>query len=213
MDHLDPKTSEGAIRAFAFRVARRLHAAGEHSLTKEDLEQEGWVAWCIAIKNYDAESGVPFLAYLRSGLHLHLNRYVEKHVERRIDEVHALSLDKPFGEEEDGELGEVIPSAAPSPLEALEERSAVIAISGMLSDEARLFVKLLYEQPESLLNEVLRVGDRCDYAREQGVVMNFNNRITKSMVFDLMGIATPKRGIILKEIDKAVASAQRREMI
>ena len=209
----DRKESEKAIRAFSYRVMRRLAAAGDHSLTQEDVQQELWLAWVVACQNYDAESGVPFLAYLQNGMRQHINRYIEKHVDRRHDEVTALSLDMTLEGNDLGEagdtFGEAVPSDDPHPGVGIEEESQFRWALSKLKPQAQMFLTLLKEQPVELLEEVRRVSDRCDYAKSRGIPGPFNNRLTAPMIFDLMGVSRVERIQITDELRKIGARACR----
>ena len=202
-DYRDPKESAKAVSAFAGRVMRRL-AKTDVSTSREDVEQELWIAWCVACQNYDPASGVPFLAYLRNGMRLHVNRWVEKHFERRQQELFALSFDmKGEGSEDDtecGTLNDIIPSAAPAPDAAIEHRSAVSWAMSRLSPRAQMFVSILESQPVELLDEIHKIESRVEYARERGIPAYFSHRLTAAMVFDLMGADRVERVRINKEL-------------
>lgn len=205
-DYKDWRYAEPAIKSFAYKVARRLLAVGAPTMTLEDVTQELWVAWCIAVESYDPESNVPFLAFLRSGMKMHMNRYIEKNVNRRIAEVWATSFDASVGDdEEDGAtLHESIPSADPSPFDKIAEDQAIERISKRLSKDARVFLNILYKQPPEILAEVRALSARYEYARERGLKPYFSNRLTSAVIFDAMGISSARRTKIIREIEKAV---------
>lgn len=193
------------VRSFAGRVARRINSMTHDRRDIDDIEQECWVAWCLANKAYNPESGVPFGAYLMNGMKLHMNRYVEKNIGRRTDEVFAVSLDQSVNPNDDqGEdlLGEMIAAEIDSPLVALEEADQFVLVCKLLTPRARQFVEILYRQPEAMLAEVRALGARSELGHTQGITVPFSNRLTSSMVFKLMGVTSAERTSILREIDQ-----------
>lgn len=194
----DIEESRKAIDAFAFRAVRRAHAAGDRSLTIEDIKSELWIAWCLACDSYDAEKGVPWLAYLRNGMRLHINRYIEKHVNRRHDEVVALSLD--FHSEDDGSFQDIVPCENPLPDQLLEGASHKAQVIKRLSLRARQFVTILSDQPQEILAEVRCLHAKGEYMRSQGASSIVSTTLTAAMVFDLMGANRFERTKIAREI-------------
>jgi hypothetical protein len=203
--------SAKAIKAFAFRVEKRLRSAGDHVTTRDDIEQELWIAWCLARDAYNAESGVPFMAYLRNGMRLHINRWVEKHVDRRHDEVCGLRLDKTSdaANGETDELYDVIASDEELPDVQIERKCQMAFILGKLSPRAQAFVTLLETQPPELLAEVRRVEQRVEFARQRGIATHFCYRLTAAMVFDLMGADRAERRKINSELSRLAEKVQR----
>lgn len=203
MIYRDPAYSEKAINSFAFKVSRRLYAAGDRTMSMDDIRQELWIAWTIAVQSFKEEQGIPFLAYLRNGMRLHINRYIEKHVTRRHSEVIAFSLD---GENDEGKSTtsyEQVPSADPKPDEDIQEKSAVDALCRRLSPIAAQFVRLLYEQPEPLMKEVVAIVRKAEFASSMNQVVVNSGRLTRTMIFDLLGVPMNKRTDVLREIENA----------
>lgn len=208
MEFRDWKFSEATVKSFANKVVRRLFSVGVPTLSREDIEQELWIAWCLAVKSYQPETNVPFLAYLRGGMRLHMNRHIEKNVGRRISEVWAKSFDAPVTEADGASamsLTEIVASPDPSPLVKIEEDQLMAKVTKRLSEDARIFLNILYNQPPEILAEVRALQARSDYARERGMSTFFSNRLTSAVIFDAMGISTHKRGKILREIEKVAA--------
>lgn len=197
----DPKQDAKQVNSFASRALMRVRAAGDHITSLEDLKQELWVAWCLAVENFDAKAGVPFGAYLQRGMRQHINRHIEKHVSRRHDEVTALSLDYTVrDDDEEVAFADAVPSADPSPDVEIEWRSQLEYAMSLMSPRAKLFVSLLERQPPELLEEVRRLQARSDYARERGLPTLSFNRLTAAMVFDLIGASASERVKINHEI-------------
>ena len=216
MIYRDPAYSEKAINAFAFKVSRRLFTAGDRSMSMDDIRQELWIAWCIAVQSFNEAQGVPFLAYLRNGMRLHINRFVEKNVTRRHEEVVAYSLDGST-DDENGSVSnsshDHIPSADPMPDEGIQQRSSVNALCGRLSPIASQFVRLLYEQPEPLLREVYAIKCKADFASSMNMVVMNSGRLTRSMLFDLLGVPHVKRKSIIEEIEEVVGKLSKVEAL
>lgn len=215
MIYCDPAYSEKAVNNFAFKVSRRLFAAGDHSLKLEDIRQELWIAWCLAVESFDEKQGIPFLAYLRNGMKNHINRYVEKHVTRRHDEVIALSLESKGSDDTDSvpELHTTLPSADPLPDEDYAKRMSVRALCSKLSPTARQFVSLLYEEPEPLMKEVFAMKCKSDFASSMDLVFMNTGRLTKSMIFDLLGVERLKRKGVVDEVEKAIRKLSKAEIL
>lgn len=204
MDYKDHKFAEATIKSYTNKVVRRLFAVGVPTMSAEDVQQELWIAWCIAVQSYQPETNVPFLAYLRTGMKLHMNRHIEKNVDRRISEVWAASFDADVGNEDDGEgvaLHDAVPSPDPDPTDRIAEQQTIAGLSKRLSEDARVFLNILYNQPPEILAEVRALQARTDYARERGFSPFFSNRLTSAVIFDAMGVSNSRRGKILREIE------------
>lgn len=169
----------------------------------EDIKGELWIAWCLACDTYDAEKGVPWLAYLRNGMRLHINRYIEKNVTRRHDEVVALSMDwhdQGNADGGDASFGEIIPSDDPGPDRGVEEESQMTYALRKLTPRARQFITFLRDQPEEILAEIRCVQAKADFMKSQGQHVAVSTRLTSAMVFDLMGATRTERAGITNEI-------------
>ena len=202
---IEPQKSEKAIKVFSFKVMRRLRAAGEdgRAFSLEDIQQECRIAWIIASQNYQAESGVPFQAYLIRGMRLHINRLIEKQFERRREEAVSLSLDADVSNDGDNSssLSEVIADESISDITDFEEDQHFAYVTRKLKPRSLQFIQILREQPAELLREVRSLRDRSDYARESmGINSPQSNRLAASNIFDLMGANNSERTEILREI-------------
>lgn len=200
--NLEYDKAEKVIKAFSARVYRRIRAAGDHSISYEDLCQEGWIAYAIAVNNYNGEKMVPFMPYFINGMKRHLNRYVDKFFERR-NEVLAGNLvrntDDSDGLTQDDVL-DAISSAPPTQEKALIEKQTYANVMGRLSPRGRIFVRLLHEQPRELLEQVTMIAARYEYGRSKGMASHNSHRLTASMVFDLMDATHSERARIAKEV-------------
>jgi DNA-directed RNA polymerase specialized sigma24 family protein len=202
---IDPKASVKTIRSFAFKVLKRLHALGAKSQTIDDAEQELWIAWCKARDNFNPELGVTFNTYLHSVMRNHINRHIVLNFERFHEQTVALSLDLEVGGESSGEganmeLHDVLADTATPVAELVEGQSVFAYACNRLSPRARSFVTVLNEQPQELLDEVLRLNEKSTHAQSLGVAYAQPRRLTSAMVFDLMQASRVERTTILAEI-------------
>jgi DNA-directed RNA polymerase specialized sigma subunit len=206
---IDHKESVDLIRRLSWSIASRLHGSGATSLSREDVEQELWIVWCRARDTFDPALGVPFKAYLLEGIRrnrLAINRVMFK----RIDEERAKPLDAPTGNDEEGAtLLDILPSDGPSPDMKIDEATHLAWALSRLSERAALFLKLLYEQPEELLQQVLHLQARAEYAKEVGAANILISRITTAFVFRVMDADRPERTKILAELRTLSETAQR----
>ena len=202
MSHFfEPKDSERQIKSFAFKVLRRMKAAGDHTMQIEDVEGELWLAWVKACQSFNSQAGASFKTYLYRGMQLHINRWVEKHMERRIGEVHARSMDASRGDSR-MTLADVIPSDDPAPGSGFMDDDIFEHAMKRLSPRARIFVRLLKDQPPELLEEVRALNRKAEYGQTIGIRSTLNHRVTSLMLFDLMEVPRPDRAQILKEVER-----------
>jgi DNA-directed RNA polymerase specialized sigma24 family protein len=206
---IDHKDSVELIRRMSWSIARKLHGSGATSLSHEDVEQELWMVWCRARDTFDPTLGVPFKAYLIEGIRrskLAINRKVFN----RIGEERASSLDAPAGrDDESANLGDMMPGNEPLPDAEVEEITHYTWALRRLSSRSALFLKLLYEQPPELLEQMRQLKARADYAKEIGAQNVLISQITTGFVFRLMGADRPERTKILAELRKLSEKVQR----
>jgi len=199
----EPEASEKAIKSFSHRVMRRLRAAGDggRAFSLEDIQQELKIAWIKASDSYEPETGVPFQAYLMNGMRMHINREIEKHIERRHTEVLAVSLNSTVGEDTGrATLADVIPDDR-NDFNAFEEDQHFEYAIRNLKPRARLFVTLLREQPDELMKEIICLKRKSDYGREQmGINSPATVRLAASTIFDFMDASNKERTEIMKEL-------------
>lgn len=200
VEYLDHEASAKIVRAFAARVRRRLRSLPRAVMGNEDVEQELWEAWCIARDNYKPDMGIPWAAYLRRGMMNHINSRIDRHIGRFPEAAFALSLDASVGDEEGQTLAEVIPSDIPDASAAVEERSNYEAAKAILSPDAAMFLKILYEQPDELLQEVQKADDKKEMADQLNLPFAVSRRVTRSVIFDVMGISGRRKNEVIKEI-------------
>ncbi|TDW20532.1 sigma-70-like protein [Rhizobium azibense] len=209
---IDHKESVDLIRRLAWSIARKLHGSGATSMSHEDVEQELWIVWCRARDTFDPTLGVPFKAYLLEGIRrskLGLNRTMFK----RIAEERAKSLDAPIAmngdDSSEGSLLDIIASGDDSAEDKLAEETHLAWALRKLSARASLFLKLLYEQPPELLEQMRQLKARSDWAKEIGAQNILISQITTAFVFRLMDADRPERTKILAELRKLSEKVQR----
>ncbi|MER9176276.1 hypothetical protein NKH72_22110 [Mesorhizobium sp. M0955] len=206
---MDNKESQRLVKRLAAKVMRRLLSAGCPGHIREDIEQEMWVAWCIARDSYDETKGASFKTYAHNGIMLHINRWAEKHVARRHAEVIAKSLDAPLGDEADGgSLGDIVACDKASPDEAVLENDHWSFAMKHLLPKDRQFMNILRNQPPELIEEVRKLEAKAEYARSQGYSLVVPHVVSTTMVFELMGIGRSERLKMAKRINNAGAKIQ-----
>lgn len=214
IQYRDPKESTKQINAFAFKVLRRLHQLGARSQTIDDVKQELWFAWCKACEAYSPEGGASFSTFLTNGMRRHINRYVEKNFERFHDETVALSLDQrghdpaAGGNNPEGTLADVVADQAPLHSAEIENENCFAYALTRLSPRAAQFVTILKDQPRELIDEVRRLEDKSDYAKERGITYATAHRLTTPMIFDFMGASRNERKQIMDEVQQIGALIQ-----
>lgn len=203
---IEPALSERSISTFASKVMRRLSGAGDNgrSFGLDDIKQELRIAWIKASQTYNAEIGVPFQAYLVNGMKQHVNRLLEKHINRRHDEVISISLDQPIDKGDgDGKtsIHSFIASDDDAPGLEYENHEHFEYVSEKLSPRAKLFLTLLYRQPAELLEQVVCLRKKTDFGKHHlGITLPTTDRLATWMVFDLMDAPHSERGRIVSEI-------------
>jgi hypothetical protein len=202
------------IHSFAVKVLRRLHGLGAKTHSLDDVKQELAIAWCKACEAYRPEGGASFETFLTNGMRLHINRYIEKNFERFHDETIALSLeggsrsDESGGANISGSLSEVVADTAPLQNVEVENENCFAYALTRLSPRAAQFVTILKDQPKELIEEVRRLEDKSEYARERGITYATAHRLTTPMIFDFMGASRNERKQIMDEVQQIGALIQ-----
>ncbi len=203
---IDLAESRKLIKTFSFRVMRRVPVS---IISRDDVEQELWIAWCQARDNFKPEMGVPFGAYFWKTMNRHINRVLERTLWRFKEQTFALSLDykDDSGDGAGLSLGETIASSDKTAAQVAEGESNYQDSLRNLSDRSALFVRLLREQPVQLVAEVMLAEDKAEFAKKIGAPYAKPNHITSTLVFDLMGASNLERTKIIKEVRKVAKRA------
>ena len=185
------------INSIAYRVFRRVRAAGGRNLGREDITSELMVAYCVARDKYDPMTGVPFLAYLRNGLFRHINRVVEheliEDLNTTVIEFEALAMS----------------DKTDAPDKTMIERQFYQALLDGIDDRSRLFLELLQSPPRELVEELAAVQALAARSRDRGYARSAPTTISAALVFDFMQADAAERGGINKQITKRLAFLKR----
>ena len=191
---IDLAKSEAAIRRFARRVLRRVNLSKINGITLTDIEQECWCAWCKARDSFNAEAGVPFLAYLQRGMQNHINRWLLSF--EREHEMAPYSLNHTVNDGDD-EVGDKIEVASDEePVDFLHNELAL----ALMSERARQFVDLLMNPPIDLYRQMDMITQRSQFARQRGLTSTAPVHVTANLVLDLMGADRVERRRIYAEL-------------
>lgn len=190
------------VMRLAYKVLRRVTAAGMRAPDIEDIYQELSVAYLIAKRHYRPETQVPFGAYLMRGMYQHINRWVSDQMKQ--DKETAFSLDQSVLDDDEGSLGDVIPNDEKSPEDLITERDAYQQTMSKLSPRARKFIELLESPPPELVREVRAMQARAAYGKQRGFATPSLRGVTTSVVFDVMGSDRWERTKINRELKLAL---------
>lgn len=200
---ISEKPYEVLVKRFAGSFYRKMLRSGVTAYTLDDIVQEHWLGFCRARNSFKEDLGVPFQAYLISGLQ-QLQQEMRRKVSRRFQEKSHLSLDTPIGEDGDSQLHEVIASEEDGVDVAIERDQQVEYLCKRLSPRARAFVQLLYRQPPELLEQFNHMRARADHASKLGVAHFCFNGVNSALVFKLMGAPRQERTRINVEIQNTL---------
>lgn len=199
----DPKLDRQQIKAFAYKVLRRVHALGARSVQIEDIESELWVAWCLACDAYSETGGASFKTFLYGGMRNHINRWVEKNFERNHAETVAASLDMTMGGEESearGTLGDAVADSHDRQDEIYQREDCFAYALTRVSDRAKMFLTFLKDNPPELMSRMKDLEAKAAFAKEIGASYAMPHRITTAMIFDFMGASRAERKSIMDEV-------------
>ena len=184
----------------SYQFHRRCVSAGAASVLQEDVYQEMCIAWCIARDKWDANTQVPFTAYLVRGIRNHVNRWIDKEIIQAHDK---LDLDASGDDSKDMEdmHSLVADRSAQNPESAAIEQDDRRNQELLLSAEARQFIGFLESPPPALFQVLEGMKARRAYAEQRGIAVGgAAKKITANLIFDLMGCDKPLRDKVVKEI-------------
>jgi hypothetical protein len=200
------------INRVAFKVWRRMKAAGSRHVEIEEIRSELCIAWCEARDRFNPELGVPFPAYLTRGLYLHINRYVKNHMEEITNQNRSVveADGVPFGDESLN-LFEIIPNGDETIDQTLIRVEFFEEVKKRVSETTRMFLNLLVNTPPEILEEYQALDARIKFARSRGYALSAPpNRLSISFVLDFMQVERKDRRKILVEIEQAVSRVSKR---
>lgn len=197
---VDPKASERTINSFAYKVLQRVHALGARSVQRDDVIQELWCAWCKARDCFNPEAGASFNTFLHRVMRQHVNKWIEKDFERFHDQTTALSLDAQNGEEGGATLVDIVPGHDIAVEDQMIASSNYEYAQMHLSNRAGVFLKIMAEQPQALLEQVRLLEHKAEHAKRTNIPYAQSSGITSSMIFDLMDAGSYERTQLLREV-------------
>lgn len=187
------------------KVERWMRSAGSYAASREDIEGELNIAWCIARDKYDPATGVPFGAYLWRGMQLHINRWARE----QIEESHqTLSMNNPVGgshEDADADFQEILPDPSPLADKQLLEKDVRGWVLTRLTATTRRVVEWLENPPPVLLEELKALQARSEWGRARGLLSIAPTDVTLPMIFDLMGLDRRERTKVYAEFKSFAA--------
>lgn len=205
---IDHAEAQKAINQFAGKLMRRWGAGGAPYHLIEDIKQELWIALINAQSSYDETKGAAFKTYFYGAMQWHMRTWARENIHTRQQEIFAKSLDAQISEDGDT-FAQIIPSADPAPEDIVIEENLWEAAMRLLKPQTRIFMELLRNPPDALLNEVRAIQARSNFAKSRGITSPFANRVTSRMVFDLLQINPAGRTQIFNEIDKVARTINR----
>jgi DNA-directed RNA polymerase specialized sigma24 family protein len=195
------------LRSFSSKVLRRIRAAGVRAVEFEDIYQETTVGWCLARDGFDPSRGVPFEPFMFNGVKNHINRWVEKQIGFAL--MTPVSLDNADMTEGDSEIHEVIPDKTESIENVIARESNWRFVLGRVSERAQMFLKLLRDPPQQLVDAHAKILVRASYGRERGITTFCPKEITERLIFDLMEVGVTERKRIKEEIAAAITKMEK----
>ena len=217
---------EKLLRFIAFKVLRRVHAAGAATAQLEDIFQELCIAWCQARDKWNASHNVPFGAYLMRGMSHHINRWAQR--ELREHTIAPFDLDQ-SDSAHTGQIGakphnglslhEVIADESHEPIdEALitkdlrdYARNPIrwrdMRLSEPLLPETEKYLDLMDNPPPALIKMISGIQMRAAYGRKQLGIPSASapKRLTGGLIFDIMGIDPKCRVAVQDQVKRLQA--------
>lgn len=187
------------IYNFAWKVQRRMHAAGARTMQLEDLVQELSIAWCVARDRWDESLNVPFTAYLMRGMQQCINRFAK--YELREHAVAPFSIDEPL--ESGTSRGDLIPDD--SEMATLEQKNFRDLVLRLVSSRSRRFLEILESPPREVVEQLDYLRIRAEDGRARGLHSVAPRNLNTGLVFDLLGYSRPERSQVLSEIEMVVS--------
>lgn len=191
------------IDCFAWKVLRRVRAAGLRAVDYDDVKQELAIACIKAAQSWNSEVGVPFGPYLMNGMKMHINRWMDNQVYE--DHNANVSLDHSYSDNGEGEstMLDYIPSSEQRADEALIDREKKALVMNRLSPRAQMFLNFLTNPPGELVDIFKAMRAKAAYAQKLGVSTFIPAQISESLVFDLMGASRSERTKLKHEVQAA----------
>jgi len=195
---------EKYLRKLAWKVARRLHAAGAASTQYEDVFSECCVAYCVARDHFDPNGEACFFTYLTRGVYTHVNRWAKSQIRNGV----ALSLDAPVSEDGSRFDFDLIEDETQTVGLEVERQDALDWFISTLPPRAHQYLKLIANPPAEVLAISRALDARTKYARQRGYPRFQMKDNLSRVIFDLMGCGPSERGRIMEVIEKRLAKRE-----
>jgi RNA polymerase sigma factor (sigma-70 family) len=150
----------------ALKAYKKLPLFLKSSISVEDLEQEGYIAFVKACRNYDASKGVGFETVLTTYLIMAFSKYIQDSYMRKRFPLYGLtSLEEMRPELEDKTNGfkHHLPTYEDTEFEAVDFMTSLEQVKPKVSDTANEFISMLESgeyigKPQKQIAEMLNVG-------------------------------------------------------
>lgn len=147
-------TNDRPIEKYAFIVTyhakdiyKRLPAYVQHSVSVEDLEQEGWIAFIRACRNFEPSHNVKFTTFLTLNLILTYSTYIARVcAKKRLPLLHALSLDQIRSIGHGNRFNHRFPAYADPCFRQIEFRASLESSKKHVSKSAQEFISFLLSE-------------------------------------------------------------------
>jgi len=188
------KQYEAFINQFAWKVLRRVHAAGLKTMQIDDIKSECSIAWLMANRSFDPSKGVPFLAYLKRGMIIYVNAWINK----ELKGLGTISLNETIFENKTVE--DTVAADNDHPVDIIIVKQRRRYVMSRLSERTRIFVKLLDNPTPEIVEAHRALRARGEWAKARGIHSMAPKTINAQVIFEIMGAQTQERAKIYREL-------------
>lgn len=190
------------MQIFSRKAFNRAKSAKVKDIDQIDIYHECIIAWCKARDLFKPELGIPFKAYLFKGVKDHVNKFLDK----KMTHAHNAGVSIDEDNDEENTFHDIIPSDDIPIDQVLIQSDLIAKVTNDLSDLAKMFLGLLINTPEELLNEHEKIMLRNQHACSKGIIKQTPKFITESLVIRLMGLTKRESTLIKQEISEVISS-------
>ena len=124
-----------------------------HSVSIEDLEQEGWIAFLRACRNFEPSHNVKFTTFLTLNLILTYITYIARVcAKKRLPLMEVLSLDQMRSEGHSNGFKRLYPTYADSCFKRIEFRTSLESCEVLVSKSAQEMIRFLLSEESDEAN-------------------------------------------------------------
>lgn len=199
-DATDYESCRRLIHWFGSRAYRRLIAAGGRAVEYDDVIQELNIAWTIAREKWNPDMGVPFVAYLKRGMQLAINRFIDRELRFDQNASHSLQFSALEGESEFSEI--VADTETHTPEDIVMASLMTEYAFDQLSPLARSVLECVLSPPNELQAELNALQAKKRYAKERGFCVGGVSEVSLSFVMDFFGLKRNARASIYAELSQ-----------